>query len=149
MRVIRFVASTVVFVILAMLFVAFGNNHGINGDIDWGTFGDSFFDIFGGLGSFVGLIVVIVLLLGAYAIVLRLAQMNRNQAAAGVGVALIVIALIVGASFVRIDWNYFGGLWPFIVFLLLAAVCTALILATYGALRLRRRTTTPATTTES
>ena len=149
MRVFRFILATLVFCIVSMFFVAYGNNRGINGDFDWNTFGDSFFDIFGGLGSFGALILVIVLLAGAYVLILTQAQANRNQLAAGVGVALIVIALIVGTAWVRVDWNYFGGLWPFVLFLLLAAACTALVLVAYGSLSIRRRTTATTTTTES
>jgi hypothetical protein len=149
MRIARFVLATLVFCLALMLYGAYTYNTGVNGAIDWNTFGDSLLEAFGGLGSLLALLAVIGLLALAYLAVYRLAQMNRNSAAAGLGVTLIVIALIVGTAWVRIDWNFFGGIWPFLGFLLFGAVVTAIMAAILGATPLRRRTvtTSPTTTT--
>jgi apolipoprotein N-acyltransferase len=148
MRIIRFIAATIAFTILAMLFVAYGNNTGYNGHFDLDTYWNSFLSAFGGLGSFMALVVVVILLFAAYVAILRLAEVNRNRVAAGLGTTLIIIALLVGAIWVHIDWNYFGGLGPFVVFLLIAALCTAIIGAILGivSVPIRRRTTTTNTT---
>lgn len=146
MRIVRFALATLAFCVLAMFFVAYGNNTGVNGTFDWITFGDSF-EVFGGIWSFGALLLVIALLAAAFFAILTLANRNRNTAAAGVGTTLIAVALIVGTTWVRIDWDYFGGVWPVLGFIVLAAISTAIIGAILGAIPLRRRTSTVRPTT--
>jgi hypothetical protein len=144
MRIARFIAATLAFCVIATLFVAYGNNVGMYGDFDWNAYGDSFFGIFGGAGSFFALLGVIVALGIATLAVLRLAQMNRNGAAAGLALAGFIIAAVISRW---VDWSFIEGVWPALVYLLVAAVATFVIGAILGPVPLWRRRTAGSTTT--
>lgn len=146
MRAVRFILATLAFIVLASVLMAVGHNTGYNGTFNWDTFGDSFFGMFGGFVSFLALLGVIFLLAVAYFAVLRLAQQNRNSAAAGLGVTLVVIALVIGATWINIDLAFFGGIWPVLLYFVFAAIATAIIGAILGAVSIRRRTSTTTTT---
>ena len=145
MRIARFALATLAFCVFATFFVAVGNNVGVNGVFDWGTFGGSFFGIFGGVGSFIALLGVVVVLAMAFFAIYRLALMNRNGAAAGVGLLFIILAAIIGVNWV--NWSFLEGAWMILIYLLVAAVATVLIGAILGSIPLRRRTSTIRSTT--
>lgn len=135
----RFALATLAFVALSAVFLVVGNNIGVNGTFEWNTFGESF-GIFGGVISFLAILGVIVILGIAFAVMRHLAQINKNNEAAGVGIALTIVALIVGASWVRIDLAFFGGIWPILGYVAFAVVATAIIGAILGANVFTRRT---------
>ena len=146
MRIVRFALGTVAFCVLAMLFIAYGNNVGINGDFDWNTFWDSFFGVFGGIWSFLAILGALAFVAIAFLVLRAIGSRNRDLAY-GVAAVSLLVALIVGAAFVRVDLAIFGGFWPFMGFLLFAAISTAIIGWILGAVPLRRRTTTTSPTT--
>ena len=144
MRIVRFALATLAFCVIATLFVAYGNNVGMYGDFDWNAYGDSFFSVFGGAGSFFALLGFIAALGIATLAVLRLAQMNRNGAAAGLALVGFIIAFVVSRW---VDWGFIEEVWPVLMYLLVAAIATFVIGAILGPVPLWRRRTAGSTTT--
>lgn len=146
MRIIRFIAASIAFAILAMFFVAYGTNTGYNGRFSPETYWDSFVSAFGGLGSFMALVIVLALL-GCYFLFLRTVGNRVSQDLShGISTFMLLIAIIVSAAWVRIDLGFFGGLGPFVGFVVAAFVSTAIIGAILGYMPVRRRVVREETT---
>lgn len=144
MHIIRFIAATIAFAILSTFFVAYGTNTGYNGHFDGDTYWNSFVSAFGGANSFLAILVVLAILVGVFFALKFIGRFNRDLSY-GIATLLVFAAAIIGASWIRVDFAFFGGIGPFLGFLVAAALATAIIGAILGYVPIpqRRRANAP------
>ena len=117
-----------------LVFVIVGVNIGQNGYFDITLIGDSFV-VFGGVWSFLALILFLVIAAGLYVGVFVLAENRHSHWSAIVAIGATVAAFIVGSLWIRIDLAFFGGVWPVLIYLVFLAGVTVAVAAILGYFR--------------
>lgn len=132
----RLVMAYLVLILLTVILVPVFVNVGQNGYFNICLLGDSFV-VFGGVGSFIALVVILAILGGLYAGVYFLSEAGHSHWSAIVAVVAALIAFVIGSLWLHIDLAFFGGAWPVLIYLVVLAGITVALGAILGIFRPR------------